>query len=64
MEGVRFPDYANRYSEARKWLAAQTKAGRLRQQLHVIEGLDRAPAGLGMLFRGENNGKLVVRVAG
>ena len=35
----------------------------LRQRLHVLEGLTQAPVGLGMLFRGENNGKLVVRVA-
>jgi len=28
----------------------------------VIDGLARAPKGLAMLFRGENSGKLVVRV--
>ena len=63
MQGLAFPDYASRYSGARRWLAAQARSGRLRQQLHVIDGLERAPVGLGMLFRGENNGKLVVRVA-
>jgi NADPH-dependent curcumin reductase CurA len=31
--------------------------------MHVLEGLAQAPIGLGMLFRGENTGKLVVRVA-
>jgi NADPH-dependent curcumin reductase len=35
----------------------------LRQRLHVLEGLAQAPIGLGMLLRGENTGKLVVRVA-
>jgi hypothetical protein len=63
LQGLAFPDYASRYSGARRWLAAQARSGRLRQQLHVIDGLERAPVGLGMLFRGENNGKLVVRVA-
>jgi NADPH-dependent curcumin reductase CurA len=43
--------------------AAQAKSGRLRQHAHVIVGFERAPVGLGMLSRGENNGKLVVRVA-
>jgi NADPH-dependent curcumin reductase CurA len=28
----------------------------------VLQGLEQAPVGLGMLFRGENNGKLVARV--
>jgi NADPH-dependent curcumin reductase CurA len=56
-------DYHDRYDEARTWLSAQLRAGRLKQQLHVLEGLERAPQGLGMLFRGENTGKLVVRVA-
>ena len=30
---------------------------------HVIEGLEKAPEGLGMLFEGRNFGKLVVKVA-
>ena len=56
-------DYNSRYPEARAWLAAQIRAGRLQQKLHVVEGLEQAPAALGMLFTGENTGKLVVKVA-
>jgi NADPH-dependent curcumin reductase CurA len=56
-------DYHDRYPEARAWLAAQIKGGRLRQQLHIVDGLENAPHALGMLFRGENTGKLVVRAA-
>ena len=63
LEGFIVFGYAQRYGEARAWLAAQLRAGRLRQRLHVLEGLDQAPAGLGMLFTGANTGKLVVRVA-
>ena len=63
MQGFGFTDFAYRYHEARTWLASQAKSGRLRQHLHVLDGLERAPVGLGMLFRGENNGKLVVRLA-
>lgn len=55
-------DYHDRYAEARAWLAAQLRAGRLQQRLHVLQGLEQAPVGLGMLFRGENTGKLVVKV--
>ena len=56
-------DYNSRYPEARAWLAAQIRAGRLQQKLHVVEGLEQAPRALGMLFTGENTGKLVVKVA-
>lgn len=62
MQGFLVFNYHDRYDEARAWLAAQRRAGRLQQKLHVLRGLDQAPMGLGMLFRGENTGKLVVRV--
>jgi NADPH-dependent curcumin reductase CurA len=62
MQGFLVFDYHGRYGEARAWLAARRRDGSLRQKLHVLEGLGQAPAGLGMLFRGENSGKLVVRV--
>ena len=63
MQGFIVFAYHDRYHEARSWLAAQLKAGRLQQRLHVVDGLERAPKSLGMLFRGENTGKLVVRVS-
>ena len=62
MQGFLVFNYRDRYDEARNWLAAQLRAGKLRQKLHVLEGLEQAPIGLGMLFRGENAGKLVVRL--
>ena len=63
MQGFLVFNYNARYGEARTWLAARRRDGSLRQRLHVLEGLDQAPLGLGMLFRGENTGKLVVRVS-
>jgi NADPH-dependent curcumin reductase len=63
MQGFLVFNYHDRYDEARTWLAAQLRAGRLQQRLHVLEGLAQAPVGLGMLFRGENTGKLVVRAS-
>jgi hypothetical protein len=62
MQGFLVFNYRARYDEARAWLAARLREGRLRQKLHVLEGLDQAPIGLGMLFRSENTGKLVVRL--
>lgn len=63
MQGFLVFNYHERYDEARTWLAARLRDGSLRQKLHVLEGLALAPEGLAMLFRGENDGKLVVRVA-
>ena len=54
MQGFLVFNYHDRYDEARTWLAARLRDGSLRQRLHVLEGLDAAPIGLGMLFRGEN----------
>jgi NADPH-dependent curcumin reductase CurA len=64
MQGFLVFNYNERYGEARAWLAARRRDGSLRQKLHVLEGLAQAPVGLGMLFRGENTGKLVVRLPG
>ncbi|MBS0641283.1 MAG: NADP-dependent oxidoreductase [Proteobacteria bacterium] len=64
MQGFQVFAYNPRYEEARAWLAARHADGQLRQRLHILEGLHHAPAALGMLFRGENTGKLVVRVGG
>jgi len=56
-------DYHDRYPEARAWLSAQIRGGRLQQRLHIVTGLENAPRALGMLFTGENTGKLVVKAA-
>ena len=62
MQGFQVFSYHDRYEEARVWLAAHHRENQLRQRLHILEGLSQAPNALGMLFRGENNGKLVIRV--
>jgi hypothetical protein len=62
MQGFQVFRYHDRYEEARAWLAARHREGQLRQRLHILNGLHHAPSALGMLFRGENTGKLVVRV--
>lgn len=56
-------DFASRYAEAWRWISDRLRDGRLRQRIHLVDGLDSAPAALAMLFRGENFGKLVVKVA-
>lgn len=62
MQGFLVFDYHDRYPEARAWLAHHLRAGRLRQKLHVVDGLVHAPEALAMLFNGGNTGKLVVGI--
>jgi NADPH-dependent curcumin reductase CurA len=63
IEGFLVSDYAEHFDSARRWLSERLKTGELKQRMHVLEGLERAPEGLRMLFQGENTGKLVVRVS-
>ena len=62
MQGFLVFDYHDRYPEARAYLMHHLRGGRLQQRLHVVEGLDKAPEALAMLFNGGNTGKLVVSI--
>ncbi|MGA5820369.1 NADP-dependent oxidoreductase [Kitasatospora sp. NPDC094028] len=63
MEGFIVFDYARRYPEATRELAGWIGEGLIKVKEHVVDGgVDDFPATLGMLFRGENTGKLVLRV--
>jgi NADPH-dependent curcumin reductase len=56
-------DYADRYAEAAREMAGWIKAGRLKTREDVVEGgIDAFPETLLKLFRGENFGKLVLKV--
>lgn len=64
MEGFVVFDYARRYAEAAAELAGWIGEGRITVKEHVVDGgVDDFPATLGMLFRGENTGKLVLRLS-
>lgn len=63
IEGFIVSDFAADFPEARRWISQRLREGELKQTLHVVEGLARAPEALAMLFEGKNTGKLVVRVA-
>lgn len=63
MEGFIVLDYFLRASEAIDALGAWVSEGRLRYRVHVVEGLEEAPAALNYLFDGRNKGKLVIKLA-
>ena len=62
MKGMVVFDYAARYGEAVRELGGWLAAGRLKSREHLVAGLDMFPQALLMLFRGENTGKLVLKV--
>jgi len=63
MQGMIVFDWKDRYGEAVVALSEQVAAGRLKYRESVVDGLDNAPRGLIALFRGENFGKQLVRLA-
>jgi NADPH-dependent curcumin reductase CurA len=63
MEGFLVLDYLPRAAEAITAMAAWLRDGKLKNRVDVAQGLETAPAALARLFRGENQGKQLVRVA-
>jgi NADPH-dependent curcumin reductase len=63
MEGFIILDYFDRFAEAQAELAGWLASGQLKAREHIVEGLERAPEALNLLFTGGNTGKLMVRVS-
>jgi NADPH-dependent curcumin reductase len=64
MTGFVMSHYLDRYGEAVREMAGWLAAGELVSREDVAEGLENFPDTLLRLFRGENTGKLVLKVAG
>jgi NADPH-dependent curcumin reductase CurA len=62
MQGFVVMDYMSRYPEALPEMAGWIADGRLVAREDVVEGLESFPDALQKLFRGENVGKLVLKV--
>jgi NADPH-dependent curcumin reductase len=63
MEGFVVVDFMARYPQAMRELAGWIAEGRLHAREDVVEGFERFPDALARLFKGENVGKLVLRLA-
>lgn len=63
VQGFIIFDHYERMGAFQKEMQGWLRAGRIQYREQVIEGLDSAPRGLIGLLRGENFGKLVVRLA-
>jgi hypothetical protein len=62
MEGFIIIDFTARFAEAQAALAVWAAEGKIKHKEHLVEGLERAPEALNLLFTGGNTGKVVVRV--
>jgi NADPH-dependent curcumin reductase CurA len=63
LEGFIVFDYADRYAEAAVQMAGWLLAGKLKSREDIVPGLETFPDTLLKLFSGENNGKLILKVA-
>ena len=62
MKGMLVTDYADRYAQAGAEMAAWMEAGKLKSREDIVEGLATFPETLLKLFKGENSGKLMLKV--
>lgn len=62
MEGIVVFDNIAEYPTAMKDIAAWIQSGEMKVKDHVVEGIETFPETLMMLFKGENFGKLVLKV--
>lgn len=62
MRGFIVWDFNDRYEPARKQMSEWIKAGKLKYREDIVDGLEKAPRAFIGLLRGENFGKLMVRV--
>lgn len=63
IHGFTMRDYMHRVPEALAWLAPAWKEGRLKIREHIVEGIEKFPDAYEMIFRGENHGKLLLKVS-
>jgi hypothetical protein len=62
MRGFIVSDFAPRYEPARKLMAEMVRSGRLKFREDIVDGIENAPRAFIGLLRGDNFGKLQIRV--
>jgi NADPH-dependent curcumin reductase len=62
VEGFIILDYAARFMEAATQLGQWKMFGKIKDRETIVEGLEKAPEAINMLFTGGNIGKLIVKV--
>lgn len=63
MEGFLAYDWEDGYAEAIAQLAQWVREGRLKYQEDILDGIEQAPGAIAGLYRGDNRGKRLIRLA-
>jgi NADPH-dependent curcumin reductase len=63
MQGFLIFDYVQRYPEALQELENWVRNGQIRFREDILDGIERAPGSIAELYRGENLGKGLIRIA-
>ena len=63
VSGLLIFDYAHRYEEAVTRLAGWVREGKLRYREDIANGIEHCPSAIAELYRGENLGKKLIRLA-
>ena len=63
VQGFIILDYAARFMDAATELGKWKMLGKLKDRQTIVDGIAKAPEAINMLFRGENIGKLLVKVS-
>ncbi|WP_428240693.1 NADP-dependent oxidoreductase [Gynuella sp.] len=63
IQGFTMPDHMHEAPELAQLVAGYLMKGQLKYRAHVLEGLESAVSGINLLFSGENQGKLVVKLS-
>ena len=61
-QGFIVTDFANKYDAAMRQMGEWIKSGHLKYREDVVQGIDKAPRAFIGLLRGENFGKLLVKM--
>ena len=62
MSGLLIFDYKEHYAEAVQKLSQWIDEGKIQVREHILDGMEQAPGAIEMLYRGENQGKLLIKV--
>jgi NADPH-dependent curcumin reductase CurA len=63
MQGFLIFDYAEHFTEALRELTQWVRQGLIRYREDILEGIEQAPGSVAGLYRGENFGKRLIRIA-
>jgi NADPH-dependent curcumin reductase CurA len=63
MQGFLIFDHVERYPEALRELEGWVRNGQIRYREDILDGIEQAPGAIAGLYRGENRGKRLIRIA-